>query len=154
MATPQYPWKPGDPLYASSLDAAFSKAYTDSATALATAQAAQAATAAPKPLSATLSFPGPLTAGTYLFTGTAPYPFTITSIDASVGTSGGTITANVRNAGSTVGNLGAVFIASSTKTNSPASGSGTAVAAGATVDAVLTTTGLPVGAFIVLNGVH
>lgn len=150
----QYPWNPGEPLFAGALDAAFAKAYTDAATALATAQAAQAAATAPKPLSATLSFPGPLTAGTYLFTGTAPYPFTITSIDASVGASGGTITANIRNAGSSVGGLSALSITSSTKTNFPASGAAVAVLAGATVDAVLTITGSPIGAFIVLNGVH
>ena len=149
---PSYPWKPGDELDAVPLNAAIGAAQSTANTALTTAQAAQAAATAAKPLSATLSFPGQLTAGTYLFTGTAPYNFTIASLDASAGTNGGTITATVRNAGVGVSGLSGVTITSSAKANFPATSG--AVLAGATVDVVITLTGAPVGAFLVLNGVH
>lgn len=149
---PSYPWKPGEELDAVPLNAAIGAAQAAANTALSTAQAAQAAATAAKPLSATLSFPNLLTAGTYLFTGTAPYTFTINSLDASVGTSGGTITATVRNAGVSVAGLTGISITSATKTNFPATSG--AVLAGATVDVVITLTGSPTNAFLVLNGVH
>lgn len=119
------------------------------------AQLAALASGAASPLSVTLNWAGGTTvvAGTYLFTGTAAYPFTVTSLDASVGTAGGTITAQVRNAGATVGGLGAAAISAAGKTNFPASGANRAVAAGATVDVVLTVTGTPTNAFLTLNGV-
>jgi hypothetical protein len=104
-------------------------------------------------LSLTLSWGSQVvSAGTFVFTGTAAYPFVIGSLDASVGYGGGTITANVRNAGSSVGGLGAAAITLAAKTNFPASGAHTIVPTGATVDVVLALTGTPVGAFLSLNG--
>lgn len=94
----------------------------------------------------------PVSAGTYVFAGTAAYAFVIGSLDASVGSAGGTITANVRNAGNSVGGLGAAAITLAGKTNFPASAANALVTAGATVDVVLALTGSPAGAFLSLNG--
>jgi hypothetical protein len=107
-------------------------------------------------LAITLAWSGGLVvvSGTYLFTGTAPYPFVITGLDAVVGTAGGTLTATVRNAGATCGGLSAIAITSAGKTNFPASGANLAVAAGATVDVVVTATGSPTNAWVVLTGVR
>jgi hypothetical protein len=93
-----------------------------------------------------------VTPGTYVFVGTAAYPFVVTSLDASVGSAGGTITANVRNAGNSVGGLGAAAITLAGKTNYPASAANALVMAGATIDVVLALTGSPAGAFLSLNG--
>jgi hypothetical protein len=93
-----------------------------------------------------------VTAGTYVFTATAPFGFTITSMDASVGSVGSTgITANVRIAGTSVTGLSAASITSSTKTNFAATGANT-VTAGQQIDVVLTLTGAPAGAYLCLNG--
>jgi hypothetical protein len=106
-------------------------------------------------LALTLGWGGGLavTAGTYQFVGSAAYPFAITSLDASVGSGGGTITANVRNAAASVGGLSAAAITLAGKTNFPASGTNLLVLAGATVDVVVAITGSPVAAFLSLNGV-
>lgn len=107
-----------------------------------------------KGVSITLGWGGALAtaAGTYLFTGTAPFAFTISSLDANVGGASGTITATVRNAGATCGGLSALSITSSTKTNFAASGSNLSVSAGAVVDVVITISGTPSGGYLVLNG--
>jgi hypothetical protein len=106
-------------------------------------------------VSLTLSWSGgtTVTDGTYLFTGTAAYAFDIGSLDASVGSAGGTITAELRNAGVDVGGLGAVSVTAPAKTRFLASGANFSVLAGSTVDVVLTVTGAPTDAFLVLNGV-
>jgi hypothetical protein len=106
-------------------------------------------------VSLTLSWAGGVVvaSGTYLFTGTAAYGFDIGSLDASVGSAGGAITAEVRNAGTDVGGLSAVAVTAPAKTRFLASGANFSVAAGSTVDVVLTVTGAPTDAFLVLNGV-
>jgi hypothetical protein len=91
--------------------------------------------------------------GTYVLIGTAAYTFVITSLDASIGSAGGQINATVRNAGVPVDGLDGIDIALAEKTRFAASGSSATVAAGATVDVLLTvSSGLPTDTFLALNG--
>jgi hypothetical protein len=94
-----------------------------------------------------------VTSGTYVFTATAAFPFSIASLDASAGSAGGTITANVRNAGVSVAGLSACAISLPAKTTFTATGGNSLVLAGSAVDVVLALTGAPAGAFLQINGV-
>jgi hypothetical protein len=103
------------------------------------------------PLSITLNWAGgvDMTDGTYLFTGSAPYRFSITSLTASVGYAMFTVT--VRNRGSAINSLTGLVVDSSTKMNFQASGNDLVVNIGDIVDAVVTVTGSPTDAFLTLN---
>lgn len=92
--------------------------------------------------------------GTYLFTGSAAYNFFITSLDASIGSAGGSLAATVRNAGLTAGGLSAVAVSNAGKTHYPASGANLAVTAGAIVDVLISVSGTPTDTFLTLNGVR
>lgn len=151
----QYPYQRGDTVGAADLDAAIGQAIAAAAVAKAAADNAVALANAPKPIAVTISWPsGTVVAGDYVITGSAPYPFTILSADGFVGVNGGTITAAVRNAGANVGGLEAISITQAIKTHFPATTLNAVVQAGAVVDIVITVTGAPINAYIVLNGVH
>lgn len=151
----QYPFQPRDELTAAALDAAIGQAIAVANSALAVANDALAKVNAPKPISVTIGWPsGIVVAGDYVVTGASAYQFTILSAEASVGVSGGTITATVRNAGAIVGGLNAISITQATKTSFAATSLNAVVLVDAVVDIVITVTGAPVNAYIVLNGVH
>jgi hypothetical protein len=130
-------------------------ARSGSSTIFAASMAEIAAYAAGGNLSITLNWAGGVVVadGTYLFAGSSAYPFAVSSLDASVGSAGGTMTATVRNAGATCGGLGALAISVDGKTNFPASGGSLEVLAGAVLDVVLTVTGAPTDAYLTLNGI-
>ena len=94
-----------------------------------------------------------VTAGTFQFTGSAAYPFVITGLEAAVGNNGGSIVADVRNAGVSVAGLDAATINTAARVTFAPSGAGAFVAANAVVDVVLAITGSPVAAFLTLRGV-
>jgi hypothetical protein len=151
-----YPWHQGDVLHFDDLNAAFANSNTQSEAAQTQASAAQIATATLQqklaPIAITLSFPGAINAGTYVLTGTAPYSFTINSIDASIGSVGGSIVLGVRNNGQLVGGISAVSVNTPNKANTLATGGLAIVAAGSTVDVVISNViGSPVGGYFVLN---
>lgn len=151
----QYPFQINDVLTSAALDAAIAQALAAAAAAQAAANAALAAVNAPKPISVTIGWPsGIVVAGDYVITGASAYQFTILSAEASVGVSGGTITATVRNAGNAVGGLSPILINQAAKTSFAATSLNAVVQADAVVDIVITVTGAPVNAYIVLNGVH
>lgn len=151
----QYPFKPEDTLTAEALDAAIGQAISTANAALTAANTAIALVSVVKPISVTIGWPsGIVVAGDYVVTGASAYQFTILSAEASVGASGGTITATVRNAGNVVGGLNAILITQAAKTSFPATALNAVVQADAVVDIVITVTGAPTNAFIVLNGVH
>jgi hypothetical protein len=160
-----YPWSSLDDLLAADLNAAFVTAYSTATLAQTLASnansyaasaltVAQTAAARLTPMSVTLNWPAGMVvaAGTYVLVGTAPYGFTVTSADASVGSAGGTLIVAFRNAGLYMGSLGSFVVSAATKTNFPAIGNNLTVAAGALVDVVVTITGQPANAYLVLNG--
>lgn len=151
----QYPFQINDVLTSAALDAAIAQALAAAAAAQAAANTAIALASAVKPISVTISWPsGTVVAGDYVVTGSAPYPFTILSAEASVGVNGGTIIATIRNGGNGVGGLNGISITQTAKTIFPATALNALVQTDAVVDIVITVTGAPINAYIVLNGVH
>lgn len=168
-----YPWSAlsNKTLFADDLNAAFSVAYANAAAANAAALQAQAtanaalttATSAQTlatttagqigPLAITVSWPGlAVSAATYVLCGTAPYSFTITSLDIALGASGGSVSLTVHNDGIAVSGLSGLASSASNKTRYPATGNNL-VAPGAIVDiAIVVTAGSPTDSYITLNG--
>lgn len=152
-----YPWHSLDTLNHDDLNSAFALAYQNDATALALASQAYNSTQARLPIAITINWPAGLQVanGTYILSGTAPYAFNITSIDAGVGTAGGSFTVRVRNDGMTAGDLGSVTVNAAQKTRTFASGNNNTVNIGAQVDVVISViTGLPADSFLVINGIR
>jgi hypothetical protein len=160
-----YPWSFDAPLTSSDLNAALGLAInTANAASISALNATSLAAGATATVAAlqtqmgamaiTLNWPAGLsvTAGTYVLTGAAPYGFTATSVTASIGSAGGSITANFRNAGLSMGNLGTLVVTAAAKTTTPASGNNLTVSPNATVDVLVTITGTPADAFLTLNG--
>lgn len=152
-----YPWASLAVLTHDDLNAAFALAYQNDAASNALANFAYNSTQARLPIAITLNWSAGLviSAGTYILTGTAPYAFNITSIDVSNGSAGGSFNVQVRNNGTTAGDLGAVVVASVTKTRTIASGNNNTVNIGSQVDVIISAiTGLPADSFLVVNGVR
>lgn len=151
-----YPWELGDKLTHADLNAKF--ASEDASIAAMSAQVTLASSLANNassrvgPVSVTLSLVGTVVTGTYVLTGTAPYPFLITSVDASVGNNGGSLTALFTVDGFAVGALSPLSVTQATKTRTLVAGANISVAAGAVVSVTVTPAGSPANAYLVLNG--
>jgi hypothetical protein len=161
-----YPWPQGAALTFTDLNAAFALAYAQAQTAQATASNALALTntsvitlGPPRPVSVTLNWPAiPVANGTYILSATLPYALTVTSIDAAIGSAGGSIQAQFRANGVTIGNLSGVAVSAPTKTNTLAvaqPSNPVTIGVGSTIDVVVTVTGgTPIDAYLCLNGLR
>lgn len=152
-----YPWTSLSVLTHDDLNAAFALAYQNDASASSLATIAYNSTQARLPIAITINWSAGMlvSGGVYILTGTAPYAFDINSIDAGIGSAGGSFTVQVRNNGATAGDLGGVLVNSIPKTRTIASGNNNTVNIGSQVDVVISViTGLPADSFLVINGIR
>lgn len=161
-----FPWNQGQTLTFTDLNAAFANAYAQAALAQTTASAAQGLATStanslgpPKPISVTVNWPAQtVVSGVYVLSGTLPYGLTVTSVDASIGSNLGVLTAQFRGNGVTIGNLVNLTVTQPVKTNFPAAAqlsNPLSVGAGSVLDVVINVTGgAPTDAYLCLNAVR
>lgn len=104
------------------------------------------------PVAITVNWPNiPVVGGTYVLTGTAPYGFTVTSADASIGSAGGSMIVGFKNGPHPI--QFSFTLTQFTKTNFPATGPFLTVNPGTTVSLSITVaSGAPADAYVTLNG--
>lgn len=160
-----YPWQQGQNLHFDDLNAAFALAYANAQVAI--TQSSQALVAANSALAVaqsaaqerlkvaiTLSWPAGITVapGTYILAGSAPYGFSIASVDSCVGSGGGSFQVAVLADANTLQNLGGLTINQPSKSNTPLP-LAPSVQAGQMLSVVVSAvSGSPAGAYLTLNG--